>query len=148
MNKIILLLLLLFFLLIISAIKFFESENKSYVIIDQKKFYVDVARTQAQQEKGLVVYSSLPENKGMIFPFPSSDYYAFWMKNMKFSIDIIYIDKNKIVDIFNNVPVPKSEIEALPIYRPKNKANIVLEINAGLAKKYNFKIGDKIKINY
>jgi hypothetical protein len=134
--------------LILAAINFNSSQNKSYVLIDNKKYYVDVARTQIEQGKGLAIYEGIPQDKGMIFPFSSPDYYTFWMKDMRFPIDIIYINRNKIVDIFNSVPAPKSENQMLPIYRPKEKADMVLEINAGQSKKYNFKIGDVIKINY
>ena len=148
MNKIILILLLIIFLVILSLVKLNPQQSKSYVLIDNIKIYVDVARTQNEQERGLAIYNSLPVNRGMIFPFSSSDYYAFWMKDMKFSNDIIYIDKNKIVDIFENVLPPISADEALPVYRPRDRADMVLEINSGLSKKYNFKIGESVKINY
>lgn len=150
MNKILLILVLLILicLILLSLVSLNPSQSKSYALISNIKIYVDVARTQNEQERGLAIYNSLPVNRGMIFPFSSSDYYAFWMKDMKFSIDIIYIDKNKIVDIFENVPYPKSEDEALPVYRPRDRADMVLEINSGLSKKYNFKIGESVKINY
>jgi len=148
MNKIILILLLFICLLVLAVIRLNPYQNKSYIVIDNKKFYVDVAKTQTEQEKGLAIYNSLPQDKGMIFPFKTADYYAFWMKDMKFSIDIIYIRGNKIIDIFKSVPVQKSDEEMLSIVKPKDKADIVLEINAGLSKKYNFKIGDLVQINY
>ena len=124
------------------------SKNTPSVIINKKTFSVDIAKTDSEKEKGLAVYSNLPLNKSMIFIFKNADYYTFWMKDMKFPIDIIYINKNKIVDVFKNVPAPKSENEVLPIIKSSKKADMVLEINAGLSDKYNFKIGDFVKINY
>jgi uncharacterized protein len=121
--------------------------NKSFVLIDGKKFTVDVAKTSEQQKIGLDIYNKLPTNKGMIFPFELADYYPFWMKGMKFSIDIIYIKDNKIVDIFQNLPFPKDATEAPATVRPSEKANYVLEINAGLSQKYEFKKGDVVDIH-
>jgi uncharacterized membrane protein (UPF0127 family) len=69
------------------------------------------------------------------------------MKNMKFPIDIIYIDNNTIITIVNSAPIPKNPSDNLTIYTPSKLSDKVLEINAGLSKKYNFKNGDKIKID-
>ena len=145
MKKILLTILGLLFVL--ALLVFLKTTNKPSVKIDSKTFYVYVASSDEQKAKGLAIFTTLPENEGMIFPFSSSDYYAFWMKDMRFPIDIIYIEKNKIVDIFPNVPQPNSSLDQLPIYKPDKKANYVLEINAGLAKKYKFKNGDLVRIN-
>ncbi len=123
------------------------NKNTPSVIINNKTFSVDVAKTDEEKTKGLSVYNKLPLEKGMIFVFDTKGYYVFWMKDMKFPIDIIYIRKNKIVDIFKNVAPPKSQNETLPIIRSSESADMVLEINAGLSEKYNFKIGDSVKIN-
>lgn len=148
MNKLnIILIILICFLSFLVFLKL-SPEKKTYVIIYNQKFYIDVAKTEEQKEKGLSIYKSIENNQGMIFPFSTPDYYIFWMKNMKFPIDIIYIRNDKIVDIFKDVPSPKSPNDFLPIYKPKNIADTVLEINAGLSEKYKFKIGDKVLIKY
>lgn len=141
-----LIVLTIFLTLILSFV--FSNKSTPTATIDNKIFILDVAKTDIQKGRGLSIYNSLPINKGMVFPFQKSDYYAFWMKDMKFPIDIIYINKNKIVDIFKNVPAPKSQSASLPIIKPKNLSDTVLEINAELSDKYNFKIGDLVKISY
>lgn len=141
-------LLLIIILIAVFLILYLSIRPSQSVTIENKFFNVDVAKTQAQQEKGLAIYDSLPIDRGMIFPFNRPGYYTFWMKDMKFPIDIIYIKNDNIVDIFSNVPPPTSPTEQLPIIKPKSPSDTVLEINAGLSKKYNFKIGDKVKINY
>jgi uncharacterized protein len=146
MRKVITFLLTLIIFICIFIVFSIKSPIKSYVRLDGKQFYVDVAKTKEQQEKGLDIYSKLPITRGMIFPFRDAGYYSFWMKGMKFPIDIIYINNNKIVDIFTNVPYPKDSIQEPVIIRPSQKANFVLEINAGLSRKYNFKKGDLVKI--
>lgn len=134
-------------ILILLVINFSLNKNKSFVTINDKTFYVDVAKTDLEREKGLSIYNSLSENKGMIFTFKTPDYYAFWMKDMKFAIDIIYIRNNRIIAIYENVKPPKTSDEKPTIIKPNEKSDAVLEINANLSKKYNFKIGDFVKAN-
>jgi uncharacterized membrane protein (UPF0127 family) len=107
-------------------------------------FSLYLAQTSQEQSIGLAKYKSIGQNQGMIFLFDKSDYYSFWMKDMKFPIDIIFISGNKVVDVFDKVPV--SPNENLPVYTTKTKADKVLEINAGLAKKYEIKIGNIVNI--
>jgi uncharacterized membrane protein (UPF0127 family) len=81
----------------------------------------------------------------MLFLFKRTDNYSFWMKDMRFPIDIIFIGGDKVVTIFQNVPV--SPNNNLPVYTTKTKADKVLEINAGLAEKYNIRIGTEVRIS-
>jgi uncharacterized membrane protein (UPF0127 family) len=134
-------------MLVSTLLMFLPSKHLSTVTIKGKTFFVYVARTDEQKTKGLSIFKTLPLEKGMIFPFSTLDYYTFWMKDMKFPIDIIYIRQNRIVDIFPDVPFPKNDDQQLTIYKPSQKANYVLEINAGLSRKYNFRNGDFVKIN-
>ena len=140
------LLIIIFFFIILINID--ANHIKPYILIDGKKFEVEIAKTDAQKEKGLAKYNKISNNFAMEFPFEKAGYYAIWMKDMKFSIDIIYINKNKIVQIFKNVPYPKSDNKSLTIYKPDVPADLVLEINGGLSQKYNFKKGDSVKIVY
>jgi uncharacterized membrane protein (UPF0127 family) len=66
------------------------------------------------------------------------------MKNMKFPIDIIFINNDQIVTIQNEAQVIKGQ-ENPTIYSSTGPADKVLEIQAGLSKKYNFKAGDRVK---
>jgi uncharacterized protein len=124
------------------TISFFK--KTPVVTIGKYSFKVSVAASQKELEIGLSETKSLAENRGMIFLFKKPDYYSFWMKNMKFPIDIIYINEDTIVTIENNAVPPKSKDEIPVIYTPSKPSNKVLEIKAGLSKKYNFKNGDKV----
>jgi uncharacterized protein len=108
-------------------------------------FSLYLAKTSEEQEIGLAKYKKIDMNQGMLFIFNKSDYYSFWMKDMQFPIDIIFINGDKVIAVFQKVPVSLNE--NLPVYTTKTKADKVLEINAGLAKKYNIEIGSKVKIN-
>ena len=69
----------------------------SKVMINNHTFSVEIATTSAQQQQGLSGRNSLPQNQGMLFIFKTAGRYAFWMKGMKFPLDIIFINNNKIV---------------------------------------------------
>ncbi|HSW88793.1 MAG TPA: DUF192 domain-containing protein [Candidatus Saccharimonadales bacterium] len=114
--------------------------------IKNHTFKLFVAKTTQEQHQGLSDRDSLPEDTGMLFIFNTPDYYQFWMRHMKFPLDIIYINNNKIVTVLENVKNPAYSIENPPILRPNAPADNVLEINAGLSKKYDIKIGDTIDI--
>jgi uncharacterized membrane protein (UPF0127 family) len=114
--------------------------------INGHNFSLYLAKTSNEQEVGLAKFNKIGNDKGMLFIFNKPDYYSFWMKNMKFPIDIIFINQTKIVDIFQNVPAPKNN-NNLPTYTTGEKADKVLEINSGLSNKYKIKIGDTVKLN-
>jgi uncharacterized membrane protein (UPF0127 family) len=122
--------------------------KKTTVVINNKEFRVDISDNVQKRSKGLSGRNFLAENEGMLFLFSTSSQYGFWMKDMNFPIDIIWIKNNKIVDISKNIlPEPQKSIFNLTVYYPKEEVDKVLEINAGLSDKYNFQIGDEVKIN-
>ncbi|MGC9048788.1 MAG: DUF192 domain-containing protein [Patescibacteria group bacterium] len=116
------------------------------VTIGEQKILVEVADTRPAIYKGLSGRESLADNQGMLFVFPKSDIYEFEMREMKFSLDIIWIHNNEIVEIWSNAPLPTDNY--IPRYRPKGLANYVLEVNAGTAIKYGWRPGDKVSIGY
>lgn len=122
----------------------FNSEKTTKVIINKQQFSAKIADTEEKRQIGLSQTNSLGKNEGMIFIFDNPNLYSFWMKDMKFPIDIIYINNEKIVKIFENVQTQTGE--NLTVYTPDQPANRVLEINAGQSKKYDFKVGDKVTI--
>lgn len=117
------------------------------VTIDKQEFSVEVAQTPKAQQQGLSDRKNLPEHQGMLFIFEKPGIYPFWMRRMDFPLDLIYINQNKIIQIFKNAPVPTSQINNLPIYQSTEPADKVLEINAGLSDKYGFKKGDTVTIS-
>ena len=119
----------------------------STVAIDNQTYNVELSKTQAEQQQGLSGRNSIPQDQGMLFVFKTPARYAFWMKGMKFPLDIIFINDNKIVTVYRSIPVAKDPKSTnLPVYIPTQPANYALEINAGQAQKHNFKNGDTVKI--
>lgn len=114
------------------------------VTIGKNKLKVEMAEAALAQLKGLSWRKSLDPNSGMLFVFGTPSFYSFWMKDMFFPIDIIWISNDQIVDITKNVPVPQGNY--LPTYSPSEPVNYVLEINAGYSDSHGIKIGDQVKI--
>lgn len=119
-------------------------KDSTNISIGKLSVNAKIASTANDKKTGLSKYDSLPLDQGMLFVFDKSDIYPFWMKGMKFAIDIIWIDQNKkIVDIARNIPAEpgKNDIQ-LKQYKPSAAAKYVLEINAGLSDLNNVRIGD------
>ncbi len=111
--------------------------------IKNQVFSVDVAVTPRQKERGLSGRISLQNGRGMLFLFDSPGTYNFWMKDMRFPLDFIWISDKTILDLTENVPPPKgneSPVEVSPAY-PIDK---VLEVNAGTIRRLSIQRGDKV----
>ncbi|OGH03071.1 MAG: hypothetical protein A2798_01430 [Candidatus Levybacteria bacterium RIFCSPHIGHO2_01_FULL_37_17] len=144
MKKITVLLIGLFALLIIST--FQNTNNRSSVVINETKFKAEFAITSKQKEIGLSKYDTIQDDFVMVFPFENNVKPIFWMKGMKFPIDIIFVNNSKIIQIFKNLPPPKSINDALPLYQPRLFSDTVIEVKAGVSDKNNFKEGDEVRI--
>jgi len=120
----------------------FEIKHIQYIKIAGKILKVDLALTGEEQEQGLSGRNKLEENEGMLFVFDHIDRYAFWMKNMNFSIDIIWINDDFEVVYVKNDASPKSYPE---IFKPTEKVRYVLEVNSIFSENNNLKVGDKVE---
>ena len=137
-------------LLIILAIGFWawksSQRNTPVATINGETFSLYVAESVKDKQIGLSKYDELEDKRGMIFAFDKPDYYSFWMKSMKFPIDIIFINKDKIVTIHKNVSPPE-ENQELNVYISDEPADKVIEIKAGASDKYSFKEGDTVTLS-
>lgn len=106
---------------------------------------VEVVSKQDDMERGLMYRSSLDANRGMFFIFNADDFHQFWMKNMHFDLDILWIDvQGKIVYIGRNIPACTSN--PCTVYTPDQKARYVLELNSGYVASHQWKLGDKLDL--
>lgn len=109
---------------------------------------VEVADNAEMRAKGLGGRELLEWESGMLFVFSESVKPRFWMKGMKFPIDIIWISGDRIVDILSQVPpaLPDTADEALPKYGPVVSVDKALEVNSGFAQKQQIRVGDKVQL--
>lgn len=113
------------------------------VLMPKGALTVEVANTRASRELGLSGRNGMRDDEGLLFIFETPGRYGFWMKDMTFSLDIVWINQNGIVvSIERNVDpdsYPKHFIN-------QADATYVLEINAGMAEKFGLYLGSKVKL--
>lgn len=127
------------------------SSSCSFVIptvkIHEQAIRVQIADDQVERTIGLMESEKLDQDEGMLFVFEKPDFKSFWMKNMKMSIDIIFIDENKkIIDIFEKVP--PCTTDTCQNYRSSFPALYVLELKSGESERRELTIGDVIEVNF
>lgn len=111
------------------------------VKIAGKILKVELALTEKDQEQGLSGRDNLKEDEGMLFIFSYINKYSFWMKDMKFPLDIIWISDDYHVVYIKENAMPESYPES---FSPDMDSKYVLEVNAGFSKKNNLKVGDLV----
>ncbi|MBU6500710.1 MAG: DUF192 domain-containing protein [Patescibacteria group bacterium] len=155
-NLIIILLLILIFIAA-AALAFFHfflsgpskhSGVEANVEIGGTTFKSEVASTILQRTIGLSGRDSLPEGEGMLFIFNGYGNYGFWMKDMKFPIDMVWISGDKVVGFVENaMPEPDKTVFGLKVYYPPEAVDKVLEINAGDVGRYGISVGQSVLIS-
>ena len=114
------------------------------VTVNGMVLIADIAATDEQQIKGLSVKDSLAENEAMLFVYDNEAEYTFWMKDMKFPIDIIWIDANKTVVHIEHDLQPCSSELLCPSYKPIDDSLYVLETVSGFAEKHDIAKGTPV----
>lgn len=122
--------------------------SSKQISVGSVRLSVELADSASKRKKGLGGRDSLDEGSGMLFVFQSPVKSAFWMKGVKFSLDMIWIKENTVVDIIKNAQAPAEDVldSDLPRYVPNQPIDMVLEVNAGFVDKHGIKIGDKLEI--
>lgn len=116
-------------------------------MIANKTIQLEVAKTPEQQAMGLMYRSSLPEDRGMLFPIRPARPVQFWMKNCRMSLDIIFLFQGVVKEIAPNVPPCLAD--PCPVYGPNNKLiDQVIELRGGWAQEYGLKVGDRIAVEF
>ncbi len=139
-----------FLLLSFSAISCAEANKKEVVTAffvkeggkQTQSFSLQISKTNAERQQGLMNVKSMPSTSGMLFIFPDEKIRYFWMKNTFISLDIIFLDKNfKVIGI---APRTRTLSEkSISVFRP---SKYVVELNAGITEKLGIKEGSTLKV--
>ncbi|MEH2281051.1 MAG: DUF192 domain-containing protein [Nostoc sp.] len=107
---------------------------------------LEVAQTPQQQEMGLMYRPALPDDRGMLFGFPSAQPVSFWMKNVPVPLDMVFLHKGVVKYI--QPAAPPCASERCPTYGPNTPIDKVIELRSGRAAELKLKVGDTIKIEF
>lgn len=141
-SKKFLAIVVLFFMIFLSIIFYFSRDRYDFsVIMGRTTFKMEVADTRYLQEKGLSHHKPLEINQGMIFIFSKPDKHGFWMKDMDFPIDIIWVGSDFKIKHIEKWLMPESYPK---VYYPEENALYVIEVNAGVSDYLGIKIGDSV----
>lgn len=123
------------------------SADGSWVEVAGHRYTVEVAKDDAARARGLMFRDSMPETRGMLFIHDREEPQAYWMKNTRIALDILYFDaQRRLVSQQRDVP-PCSAGNACPPYPSNAPALYVLELNAGQAKTIGLQDGEELKLS-
>jgi uncharacterized protein len=110
------------------------------VKVGNTKVRAEVAGDAAARRRGLSGRARLADGRGMLFVFPSRGPRTFWMKGMRFPLDILWINRGRVKGIARDVPVPRG---SLPVYPSGGPVDRVLEVPAGWSARHGVSPGDR-----
>jgi uncharacterized membrane protein (UPF0127 family) len=120
------------------------ASNDPWVELKGKRFTVEVADDDAERARGLMFRDQMAADHAMIFVHDTEEPQAYWMKNTKIALDILYFDHSlKLVSAQERVP-PCSLGDRCPPFASEGPALYVLELNAGTAEALGVKAGDEL----
>ncbi len=142
--------LILFFIYVAHFLD--RKPNSTEIKIGQNTIFAQVANTEHKRSMGLSYTKSIGENAGMLFIFDDIGSKNFWMRDMYFDLDIIWLDENRqVVGFFENVKKESYDSknpEVSKIYRSPENTKYVLEVNTGTIEKLKIKTGDILDFKY
>jgi hypothetical protein len=129
----------------LTAVTAFKNYNQTQVTINNHQFKAYIADTPEKQSQGLSDITSMFPEEGMQFIYNTPAIYKFWMKDMNFNLDFVWIRDGKIVDLTENMS--SDLIDQVKTISPKVPADSMLELNAGQIYKNGLKVGDEVVVN-
>jgi uncharacterized membrane protein (UPF0127 family) len=119
-----------------------DAMPRTRVTIGVHVIEADVADTPARKQRGLSGRTALGSTEGMLFPYAEPGVHGFWMPDMRFDIDIVWIRAGRIVGVTANA----SKDRPREVHRPPEPVDLVLELPAGTAARRGFAAGDAVHV--
>ncbi len=117
------------------------------VTIGTTTMIAEVASTEAEREQGLSGRSSLQPGHGMLFVFDSPTVPGFWMKDMSFSLDMLFaVQDGTIVTIDSDLSPSTYLLNPPEVFYPLQPVLYVLEVPAGFAAQHDIATGDILHV--
>jgi uncharacterized membrane protein (UPF0127 family) len=121
--------------------------ERVHVQVGDATVKAEVADDSLERARGLSGRPRLGPDEGMLFLLPD-DAPTFWMKGMRFGLDIVWIRGRRVVDVTGRIPAPRSGTpdSRLKTYSPSRAANNALEVRAGWAARNRVGVGDLVRV--
>lgn len=117
------------------------------VQIGERHILAEYADTPEAMARGLGGRDSLPPDRGMLFRFIVPGVYSFWMKDMRFPLDIVWLHEGRVVGVTADIdPQIGASDDELRRYMPPGPVTDVLELAAGRAEALGIQAGSKLDI--
>ncbi|NIM91757.1 MAG: hypothetical protein GTO17_12520 [Candidatus Aminicenantes bacterium] len=136
--------LLFLILSILSGTAAFSRKYLKIFLPDGSSLTAELALTDKERQEGLMFREKIDWDQGMLFVFKREGIHSFWMKNMRFPIDILWLDREKRI-VHLEIDVPPCTKDPCPSYSTSNSALFVLELKAGSVARHRLKLYDKIE---
>ena len=122
-------------------------EREGVLNINGRVFQTEIVKSKQDIARGLSGRESIDNNQAMLFVLPVKKTYVFWMKEMNFNIDLLWIDGYEVVGFEKNMQALENITadKDLPAYSSPQAVDKVLEIKAGSIDNLNIKVGDIIE---
>ncbi len=122
--------------------------NTLVMLPDGSTVHVELAKTEAERNFGLMERTSLPQGRGMLFIHEQPGNYGYWMYDCKIGLDIIWMDQNHhIVEMSPSTPPCKGKSNTCPSYGGHETSVYVLELPVGSIKAHQLGVGQTINFN-
>jgi hypothetical protein len=123
-----------------------SAAKDAYVELKGQRYAIELAEDDASRAHGLMDRTQMAADHGMLFVFEDDAPRAFWMKNTKIALDMLFFDaERRLVSVQHDVP--PCRFDPCPAYSSGAPARYVLELNAGQARRLGLAPGDELQIH-
>jgi len=127
------------------AVKQLRYKGMKRLRVGKEEVWVEVRDTDEERQLGLSGREGLKEDEGMLFVFEKAGRHGFWMKEMRFDLDFVFIKDNQVVELMVEVKAPRLD-EAPRSIRPTQEVEMVLEVNSGWVDDNSIKLDDVVSL--
>ncbi len=123
------------------------STETATVTFERDTVIAEIADTPELRSRGLGSRDDLPDGRGMLFVFEEPSIRTFWMKGMRFCIDIVWIKGDAVIGFEDNVCDEPGVSDAdLKRYPSPDPVSLVLELPGGWMEEHNYGVGSTVTI--
>jgi uncharacterized protein len=125
-----------------------RAANTLVMLPDGSTVRVELAKTEAERNYGLMDRTSLPPGRGMLFIHEGPGKYPYWMYHCKIGLDIIWMDEDhRIVEMSPDTPPCKGKSSTCPSYGGNVRSSYALELPVGSIKAHSLQVGQTVNFS-